>query len=184
VHDHFNKHLDVEGLLRAARPRLVVELGAGSGLNTVLLAPLCKEFDARLIVISDGRRPEGLVEEVDWIWGISYLAMMSFDEGSIDAAIIDTDHNSWTVDQELRVLKEKMREGGLVLLHDTEAFKLNNGFMYAYGCGVRYPLEEIMREKRTYSEAVREWIGPWFEVVKETTESNGAMALRRTDSRG
>ena len=180
MHDHFNTGLNVEELIRQVGPQLVVELGAGSGLNTRQLAPLCRELGARLIVISDGKKPE--VPElawVDWRWQISYLALKSFTEGSIDVASVDTDHNSWTVDQELGVLAEKVREGGLVVLHDTVSFALNNGYMTGYGSGDSYRIGEMLKDGRTYTEVVRSWVGRGYEVVRETEESNGAVALRR-----
>lgn len=180
MHEHFSKYLNAEELIRQASPRLVVELGAGSGENTKQLLVLCRELKAELIVISDGMQPLDL-PDVDWRWAISYLALMEFPDESIDVALIDTDHNSWTVEQELRVLQKKMRKGGLMLLHDTESFATENGHMHSYGCGAAYKLEEILQDKRGYGEVVRGWIGKGFELVRETRESAGAMALRSVE---
>ena len=179
MHEHFNKYLNVEELIRRARPQLVVELGAGSGENTRQLLTLCKELDARLIVFSDGSPPSDLAGRLDWRWELSYLGVQELLEDSIDVAIIDTDHNSWTVDREIGILSTKMRPSGLVLLHDTESFAESNGYMTGYSCGERYQLEKMMEDERGYGQAVRSWIGRGFDLVRETKESAGAMALRR-----
>ena len=41
MYQHFDKFLHVEALVRSARPRFVLELGAVRGDNTRLLRPLC-----------------------------------------------------------------------------------------------------------------------------------------------
>lgn len=178
MHKHFDKFLNVEALIRGVCPQLVVELGAGSGEHTKKLIPLCKELKARLLVISDGRSP-GL-EGVEWRRALSHLELRKLAAGTIDVAIIDTDHNSWTVDRELKLLMEKLGKGGLALLHDTTAFAESNGYMNHYGLGEPYLLETYQTDKRSYREAVMSFVGNGYNLLAETDQSCGAIALERS----
>lgn len=175
---HFDRFLNVRELLEETRPQLVVELGAGSGNNTRKLKPWCDAHGAQIVIVSDGVRPSDL-PDVDWRQRISYLELPKFEDGCIDVAIVDTDHNSWTVACELKLLTSKLRPGGLALLHDTESFFHNSGYMPSYGTGDPYPLSAMLEDTRTFTEAVRSFIGDDFILKRESRESSGAMALER-----
>jgi len=177
MYQHFDKFLNVEALVRNARPQFVLELGAGKGDNTRLLKPLCVEVGARLLTISDGPALPGLEE--GFRQGISYKELETFQDGEVDVCLLDTDHNSWTVSKELELLSKKVGRGGWVLVHDTLSFSKFNGFMRSYGNGDPYRLEEYQRDTRTYRDAVVSFVGRGFALVKESICSAGAMALRR-----
>lgn len=190
VHNHFDQHLNVKELILAQKPGLVVECGAGSGENTRKLAELRKECPFRLVVINDGC-DENIRQEMDalnvlWVEGISYVDLNRFANGEIGVCVIDTDHNYWTLRQELEVLRHKMRSGGIVAIHDTDSpFGESSGHMIEYAIrGVRYPANEILRCEeagKVTNDAIREAVssGAWT-VERATVESCGAMALRKT----
>lgn len=169
---HFSKFLNVEELLRGADPSLVVELGAGSGHNTRLLLPLCHELGARLVVISDGVKPDDL--DVEWVNGISYTELPAYID--IDVAIIDTDHNAGTAALEMDVLEGCMAPDGLILAHDTVSHGTENGFMRHYGCGQPYPLEQLRADTRGYREVLLSYS---YTLTRESLDSAGAIAMRR-----
>lgn len=174
---HFSAGLRVDDLLREYAISDVVELGAGDGGNTEQLLTL-----ARVQVISDGRLPERLQPQIgsgrlSWAFGLSHLELPKYADGSIPFAIVDTDHNYWQLDQELTLLEQKVPAGGLVCVHDTQAFKYNNGYMDHYECGVPYRVGLMMTDK-PYAQAVTDHLGAW-DVVRESKESCGAVALRR-----
>jgi SAM-dependent methyltransferase len=143
--------------------------------------------------------------QLDWVYGVSYIELPKMADDSIDFCIVDTDHNYWTLEKELLELKRVMAKDGIVAIHDTEEFAARNGTMnFGYfstidsiessyienanvlrikeakttSIGVDYPLEEILAEPRPYTQAIKDIVPDW-EVVAETKESNGAMALRK-----
>ena len=144
-------------------------------------------------------------KQLDWVYGVSYIELPKMADASIDFCILDTDHNYWTLEKELLELKRVMAKDGIVAIHDTEEFADRNGTMnFGYfstidsiessyvenanvlrikeatttSIGVDYPLEEILAEARPYTQAIKDIVPDW-EVVAETKESNGAMALRK-----
>mgnify|MGYP003659380982 FL=1 len=139
---------------------------------------------------------------LNWIYGVSYIELATMEDESIDFCILDTDHNYWTLEKELLELKRVMSDGGIVAIHDTEEFSNKNGVQElgyfktidsigsytisgttvsmsdakVSGIGIEYPMEEILSEKRPYPQAIRDVVPEWT-IVKETKESNGAVAL-------
>ena len=140
-----------------------------------------------------------------WLYSISYVELSNMEDDSIDFCIIDTDHNYWTLQQELTELKRVMIPGGIVAIHDTDAFKDKNGTMalgyfntidkikevdsieegvcwikdaHTTWDGIDYPLEDILKEERPFKQAIEDTVPDW-EVLSESTESQGAMALRK-----
>lgn len=174
---HFRAGLRVADLLREYEPGFVVELGAGDGGNTEQMLEIVP-----VEVISDGLCPARLEPYVSmgrltWTFYLSHLVLPEYADDSIPFAIVDTDHNYWTLDKELTLLEQKVPAGGIVCVHDTQAFKYNNGYMDHYECGVPYRVGLMMTEK-PYAQAVTDHLGAW-EVVRESKESCGAVALRR-----
>lgn len=225
MHNHFDQYLNVKALIEEARPNTVLELGAANGDNTEKLLHLADELGYRLIVISPEyprsmELEEGSEDIVDririklfryehplltWLYSISYVELSNMEDDSIDFCIIDTDHNYWTLQQELTELKRVMIPGGIVAIHDTESFANRNGTMnLGYfntidkiievrdvmdnSCrikeakttwdGIDYPLEDILKEERPFKQAIEDTVPDW-EVLSESTESQGAMALRK-----
>jgi len=84
------------------------------------------------------------IEEVEFRVGISYERLKEFDDGSIGMCIIDTDHNYWTLIKELEVLRVKVIEGGLVVMHDVDDFYHSTGMAMSYWNGHPYPEKEIL----------------------------------------
>lgn len=143
MHNHFFQHLNLRKIILEKRPKVIVEVGAGNGDNTRLLAHLLDQYPFELHVISD-KKIEGLDPRIKWTTGISYKELAKYADGSIDLCIIDTDHNFWTLKEELRVVKDKISEGGLMAFHDVDEFYHNNGMALSYWEGTPYPEKEIL----------------------------------------
>jgi len=184
MHAHWTSGLKVKELVKKTKPILVVELGAGGGENTEQYLELRKNLPVKfkMVVISDGQCPERFVKEeaFAWIFGISYLKLPEFDDGTIDFCSIDTDHNYWTLKQELALLNEKMKMGGIVVLHDTESYRHNSGTMSAYHTGDAYPKEILENQGKGMGDALEEEIAAGnFELIKETKKKCGATAIKK-----
>ena len=190
MHNHFTENLNTKALIERHDPKVVVE--AGCGQSTVQLMALAKERGFRFVmmdVMDDPgnpgvmKLPTGVfiaLKDIELLYGVSYLNFEKFADHEIDMAIVDTDHNGWTLMRELQVLERKVKPGGLVLLHDTEAFKNVNGTMEGYASGdAPYPLKEIL-DGPTMGEVVELYKGKWT-VIAETPESNGAIAFQVTN---
>ena len=117
----------VEPVLEAARPRRIVEVGAGRGKNTVRLLDYCRREGAVCEVVDPA--PEfdigPLVEEYADL--CRYHDRLSVDVlGEIptaDVVLIDGDHNWFTVFHELELLGKRAEKDDrpfpIVLLHDV-----------------------------------------------------------------
>lgn len=121
---------------------MIVECGAGNGDLTRLIASLLDTYAFEFTVISD-KVIEGLDKRIHWFTGLSYEVLQSFPNNSIDLCIIDTDHNYWTLREELRALNDRVKEGGLIAMHDVETFYHDTGMALSYWIGKPYPREEI-----------------------------------------
>lgn len=143
---HWDQHLNVQQLLRDERPKHVLEVGALKGENSYNLALLGAEVGYRLTILSDDVVPEHCTfpPHVTAIKGVSYRVLPSFPDQSVDFVILDTDHNYWTLIQELSALDPKLTPGGLIILHDVDAFYYDPGLTVGYGDGSDYPRDDIM----------------------------------------
>jgi hypothetical protein len=110
--------------LDAAEPSSVVEVGAYAGDLTALLLEWAAESGARVSAIDPA--PKKKLEELAATHGNLELVRATSIEAlrqlpRPDAAIIDGDHNYYTVSQELRLIAERAEEGPLPLLlfHDV-----------------------------------------------------------------
>jgi hypothetical protein len=139
---HFDKNLNLRALILDKRPELIVECGAGNGDCTKLLAHLKLWYPFELVSITD-KALDG-IEEVDWRIGLSYEKLKEFDDESIGLCIIDTDHNYWTLMQELAALAPKLKQGGLIVLHDVDDFYHHTGMAMSYWNDQDYPEKEIL----------------------------------------
>lgn len=137
---HFDQHLKLRELILEKHPKLIVEVGAGDGDNTKLLAHLHAQYPFRLVSISDKKIG---VDGVEFVEGISYEKLKDFSEGEIDLCIIDTDHNYWTLAKELEAVHPKMKMGGLIVFHDVDEFYYNSGIAGSYWDDHVYPEKEI-----------------------------------------
>jgi hypothetical protein len=103
-------------MLRKERPRLVVEIGVGGGKLSRFLDMSVKQYGGSLMLIDP---------EPEWNPPANY---QHFRRPSLDVipsldginyAIIDGDHNWYTVFSELRLLSQRMAEPARILLHDV-----------------------------------------------------------------
>lgn len=142
MHNHFDNFLNLKALILERRPKLIVECGAGSGELTRQLASLLDVYEFKLYVVSD-QPLEEIDSRVNFVSGLSYELLESFHDDTVDLCIVDTDHNYWTLMKELSVLSRKVREGGLVAMHDVSTFYHDTGMAMSYWDGKPYPKDEI-----------------------------------------
>jgi hypothetical protein len=110
----------VRPLLETMQPAAVVEIGAGTGVNTRKLVKFCRATSATLHVIDPAPRFEPGDDLV-------FHRALSLDVlgrlGPVDVALIDGDHNWYTVFHELKLLQRVARGSGsptpLVVCHDV-----------------------------------------------------------------
>ena len=184
MHKHFDKHLNLKSFILATKPKVIVECGAGLGENTKLLASLADEYDFQLDVIND-RKIEGMDPAINWHIGLSYKVLKAYPDESIGLCIIDTDHNYWTLMNELNVVGPKMVERGLVAMHDIETFYHDTGLALSYFNGDPYPqeeIEEIGKTKGSMGDALMTYLAlnsHHFKLVGYTDQSHGAAIIQK-----
>ena len=182
MHQHFYKHLNVRKIMRERKPRFVLEMGAGSGQNTKQILKLQKGFPFEMVVINDGNTPDWINGEVKWINGVSYIELPKLGRW-IDFCSIDTDHNFWTLKQELLVLEHNMPKGGVVVMHDTETYGKTSGHFWKYVTHNPYPLNRIEAYEGiglTMTHAIEGSVSKGaYKIIKETKTSHGAIAMER-----
>jgi hypothetical protein len=123
----------MEPLFEAARPRLIVEVGAGQGRTTEKLLEFAAANGSVVHVIDpepeQGFEPEQLKREHGERFVFhrmtSHDALRSVPElDEMDVVLIDGDHNWYTVYNELKLLAERTVARGrsfpLTLLHDVD----------------------------------------------------------------
>lgn len=180
--NHYGEGLNVRALLEEAQPPWILELGIGACRNTELLlkhAPVLAVSDNLPIVtlpyvLWDGRWP--FTPGLNFVQDISYRFLAGF-PSCIYFAIVDTDHNSWTLSRELRALAPRMTPDGIVCVHDTETFAESNGFQERYRNNTPYPHESVLTDQRPYAAALTD--APELVEFKRSHEFSGAVALRR-----
>lgn len=99
--------------------RHIVEIGVDAGATTVKLLELAKELDFHLVCIDPGSsyRPPDDYPKLDFIARPSLAALKSIKE--IDCAVIDGDHNWYTLYNELQLVDKRLAPGGVIFLHDV-----------------------------------------------------------------
>lgn len=183
MHNHFYQYLNLEKIILDRKPKVIVECGAGDGALTRLLSSLLNVYPFELHVISD-KALQGLDPRIKWVTGLSYEALSSFDKESIDLCIIDTDHNFWTLMKEFSVLFDRIREGGLIAMHDVETFYHDTGMALSYWDGKPYPKEEIEKfaPYGGLGDALIEFLHLKkmnYKLLVYTHESHGAALIER-----
>lgn len=186
---HFAEHLKFRDILLKYRPAHILELGALGGMNTVQLLSLALDIpNLHVTVVTDGKsdQPKPTDPHLTFIWGISYVEMAKMPDASVGCAVIDTDHNYWTLKQELTQCARLLCAPGLILMHDTVTFGHATGKMTHYAADVPYPLAEIEAAEGMgfgMKDAIQEFLdaNPSYVVEAESLEHHGAMALRRVD---
>lgn len=141
---HFDKNLNLRQLILDKRPQTILECGAGNGDCTRLLLHLKHWYDFDLMVISDKDIEDLSADpDIEWITGVSYREIKKLPDNSLGLVILDTDHNYWTLKQELEALIPKMEEGGLIVMHDVDDFYYSTGMGMSYWNDEPYPEKEI-----------------------------------------
>lgn len=183
---HFDQYLDIKRLILDRKPELVIECGADSGENTKNLIQLRQQLPFSLIVINDGDIGSWRLDlehlGIQWIVGISYLELAKLQDASIDFCLIDTDHNFWTLNQELTILSDKMSDHGIVVMHDTVTYARNSGHMDRYNCNTPYPAAEIAQSANMglgMTDAIDSALKQNFHFLAFSPESHGATAIKR-----
>lgn len=117
----------IEPLARVLNPRTIVEIGSDEGAGTQKLLEFCKSTGAHLHVVD----PKPAYDVGEWRarWGeiLTYHLTTSLDAlpsiGPVDMALIDGDHNWYTVRNELECLHANAANARsafpLVFLHDV-----------------------------------------------------------------
>ena len=113
----------IRPILTAANPEVVVEVGAGGGAHTRRLAKFCGSREIALHVIdpAPGFDPSELGGKVVFHKRLSLDALPEV--GPVDVALIDGDHNWYTVHHELKLLQRTSQSVGrptpLAICHDV-----------------------------------------------------------------
>jgi methyltransferase family protein len=117
----------MEPLIGAAQPRTILEVGVLAGETTALLLEYAERHDAVVHAVDTVIKPP--VEELAERYGERMMLHhgSSLDRlpgvGAVDVAILDGDHNWYTVVHELRLLGEAAASAGrefpLTFLHDV-----------------------------------------------------------------
>lgn len=194
MHNHFDQYLDVKSLILENRPQVIVECGVARGENTWQILSLLKIYQFTLYSINDcpfaddvvGFHKEDYNGNFNWMYDLSYRAISGFPNDYIDFCLIDTDHNYWTMDQELNALHPKLKYGGIVVMHDTQTYRKNSGQMGHYGTGDKYPEGIDLREKEGLGmgDAIFDFLKKHqcYIVLRQVLESHGAMALKKVNA--
>lgn len=116
----------IRDLLHADRLRRVIEIGVASGKHTRLLLEAMREIDGRLTSVDPHIRLRLRLRtlgnrRVRFIAAPSLEALPRLRAAAerFDCAIVDGDHNWYTVFHELMALRELVEPRGLILLHDV-----------------------------------------------------------------
>lgn len=183
MHNHFDQYLNLKKWILERRPSVIVECGAGSGELTSKIASLMDVYPFEFHVISD-KKVKGTDPRIIWHEGISYKILPTFNDDSIGLCIIDTDHNFWTLIMELKEVFLKIKEGGLIALHDVYTFYHNTGMAMSYSNGEPYPKKEI-EELSKYgglTDALIEFLHQKkmdYRLLAFTHDSHGAALIER-----
>lgn len=191
MHNHWKSYLSFSTALYDTIVKdpdaLVVECGAGHGDLTNLLVELKNQFNFRLSVISDNSLD---FKDVDYRVGISYKELEKFPDNSIDFCIIDTDHNYWTLSKELTVIHRKLKNGGMVALHDVSTYYHDTGMALSYWEGSEYPkseIEDIASQYGGLGNALIDFLSAMrfdYKLISFTSESHGAALIKKVALEG
>ena len=107
-------------LVRTMDAQHVIELGTRTGVSTVAWLYGLEQTAGRLTSVDVDERPDiGFHEHWEFIQGsdVDPAVVSQLDEA--DIVFIDTSHLYDHTLQELRIYRHLVREGGLIVLHDT-----------------------------------------------------------------
>lgn len=181
--EHFDANLNIRKLILDLRPQVVVECGAGSGETSRALAYMRVMIPFELHIISD---KELDIDEVEWHTGLSYNVLKEFKDESLDLVFLDTDHNYWTLKQELLALIPKMKTNGLIVMHDVEEFYHDSGMALSYWNDAPYPKAEIENDLKLggLGDCLMDFLVSYkhkFKLERFIPESHGMAVIKRVD---
>lgn len=184
MHNHFDQFLDLKNVILTEKPSVIVECGAGEGDCTRKIASLMDEVGFGFTVVTD-HAISGFDPRINFVFGVSYREIPKFADNSVDLCVIDTDHNYWTLFQELGALHTKLKENGLIALHDVGTFYHNTGMAESYSDGSEYPrkdIEEYGRRLGGLGDAVIDFLSLnrlKYRMERFVPESHGACLIRK-----
>lgn len=117
----------IEPLAQELRPRTIVEIGSDEGAGTEKLLAFCRRTGAHLHVVDPKPAYDAQILIERWSGVLTYHLATSLDAlpsiGAVDLALIDGDHNWYTVRHELELLHAAAAAAGvsfpLTFLHDV-----------------------------------------------------------------
>lgn len=163
--NHFDKYLNIKDLILQYRPRMILELGALYGESTKQILSLKTIYPFWMMTISTGKLEDACYdvrkaheEKRDYSWkdGISYEVLPTLKDKIIELCTIDTEHSKETLGKELEALLPKLHNRCILVFHDTVSFP-----------EIRETIMEFLEKN------------PDFNLLRETTESAGAIAIHR-----
>ncbi|RCX21344.1 putative O-methyltransferase YrrM [Fontibacillus phaseoli] len=117
----------IKPLVLALQPRVIVEVGSFTGLNTFKLLDYCRYTGAKCVVIDPAPLYDTELMKSYYGETLSLRRLLSIEAlpqiGAYDMILIDGDHNWYTVYHELKLVERMAREKGkpfpVTVLHDT-----------------------------------------------------------------
>jgi len=193
MREHIYNYINVSKLIELHKPKLVLELGSAGLQTTIQLWGLMYKTSFKLITVDDNPQtifvPEPYEENWYYYQGISYeflklypdIEMDKVFKGKFDMVLIDTDHNYWTLDKEIKALEPHLTDDAIILFHDTRRKNPHDTILYrGYACEYEYPIDKINTMRRPMVEAVDEWVERSdYKVIRETQLEEGCMAISK-----
>ncbi len=116
----------IKPIIIAARPKIIVEIGSLTGLNTFKLLDYCKHCNAECIIVEPVPKYNDSLLKAYYGDHATMMKKLSLealpDIRACDLMLIDGDHNWYTVYHELKQVEKMAEQSGtfpIVLLHDT-----------------------------------------------------------------
>ena len=213
--NHFYEHANISSIIDKLNPKVVMELGCGNFENFLcILTYLFKSTSDYVVIgISDNPCPlvlsDFLLNKIMFIQGVSYTVLNKFKTvykpkmiekfvQPVGLAIIDTDHNYYTLKKELDELLPLLDEKCCLAFHDTNTYEeaglsgqrfaninpdSNSTYEFeGYKDGSEYPLNQIVSTlHKSLMDAINEFIevNKGFKLLYKTTEKAGCCVIGR-----
>jgi hypothetical protein len=156
----------------------IVEIGVDAGQCSARLLELTKEHECRVICID----PDPSWQPAEDHDNFSLIRKPSLDAlksiKTIDCAIIDGDHNWYTVFNELKVIHPKLKPGGTVFFHDVRWPYARRDMYYEpkrIPGKFRHPFMKMGIVQGSYRLAPEGINGEYYNAVCEGGSQNGVL---------
>lgn len=188
MHNQFYQGIKVSRLIDQLKPKLILEIGFGAGTNLMMLLCYTKKpgNDYRVISLSDDSKlpditlPNDFVSRFLYVAGVSYnvipywrdLKLPDEFSGPIDFCIIDSDHNYFTLKNELFSINTIMAERCAIAIHDTASQPCEHHRHYANALNEKSNSmiqDTGYKDKSTYpmQQVLETWDVPMMEAIDE-----------------